>query len=47
MEKTLGHEKCKRIPDDPYGAIVKALMDADPRPPIKEHQRDSAAVALL
>jgi adenosine deaminase len=35
MERTLGHEPLKRVPDDPYGEIVKALMRD--RPPIKDH----------
>jgi adenosine deaminase len=42
MERTLAREPAKRIPDDPYGEIVKALMD-DKRPPIKDHM----IVALL
>jgi adenosine deaminase len=35
MERTLGHEPHKRVPDDPYGEIVRALMRD--RPPIKDH----------
>ena len=41
MERTLGRKPAERIPDDPYGEIVKALMDK--RPPIKDH----LIVALL
>jgi adenosine deaminase len=41
MERTLGRKPAERIPDDPYGEIVKALMDK--RPPIKDHM----IVALL
>jgi adenosine deaminase len=36
MERTLGHKPLERIPDDPYGEIVKALM-REPRPPIRDH----------
>jgi adenosine deaminase len=42
MERTLGRNKADRIPDDPYGEIVKALVDKQ-RPPIKDH----FVVALL
>jgi adenosine deaminase len=42
MERTLDREPAKRIPDDPYGEIVGALMDGK-RPPIKAH----LIVALL
>ena len=41
MEHTLGRKPADRIPDDPYGEIVKALMDK--RPPIRDHM----IVALL
>jgi adenosine deaminase len=41
MERTLARKPAERIPDDPYGEIVKALMDK--RPPIKDHM----IVALL
>jgi adenosine deaminase len=41
MEHTLGRKAADRIPDDPYGEIVKALMDK--RPPIRDHM----IVALL
>jgi adenosine deaminase len=35
MEHTLGRARLERVPDDPYGEIVKALMRD--RPPIKDH----------
>src|SRR5262249_24807954 len=45
MERTLGRKAAERIPDDPYGEIVKALME-DVRPPIKEHMIVALLVAV-
>jgi len=45
MERTLEREPADRIPDDPYDAVVRTLMDKR-RPPIKGHMIVALLVAV-